>query len=166
MLLTCKCLFSLVWWHYLSWLRGCLFMDIFLIDVYPSLVLIPLCWRTCNCMLLWLRWAPQFKDVSLFPLQASPSFRGRLESIWSASRKMAATFPTARSPSWWCSLKSEMPVRWRRTARACWRDRLVRCQTLLSTPGKQVRNSLLLIETKNWQLSDCHRCHLLWRYQF
>lgn len=82
--------------------------------------------------------APTVQTPFCALVQASPLSPGRWASTWSASRRMATTWPTAPCPSWWSSLRSGTPAEPKSTAAACQKDGLSRCLTSSWTQGMQV----------------------------
>lgn len=83
--------------------------------------------------------SPLLTNPNLFSgLQASPSSPGKWVSTWSASRRMATTWPTAPCPSWWSSRRSVMPAEPKSTAVAYQKAGLLRCLTSSWTRGMQV----------------------------
>lgn len=72
------------------------------------------------------------------PVQGSPSSPGRWVNTWSASRRTAATWPTAPCPSWWSSPRLGMHAEPKSMAGACRRAGHSRCLNSSWTHGMQV----------------------------
>lgn len=83
--------------------------------------------------------SPHLKKTLLCAwLQASLSSPGKWESTWSASRRMATTWPTAPCPSWWSSPRLVTPAELKSMAVASQKAGPSRCLTSSWIQGTQV----------------------------
>lgn len=98
----------------------------------------------CLCCSFLSGPAAAYASLLIIP-QVFLSFPEKSASTWSALRRTDAMLPTAPSPSWWCSLRSETPAGWRCSDRAWSKGGRSRWRSLLWTREMLVRNELRLL---------------------